>query len=345
MKERLWITLGLSTMLWLGAKAAQAGGISGEDTAPDDGVGETAIATALDRANTPSTAMILSFNLPSPPVTESQSLDPGELPAAEAPTPLPVPPIWPPVSATDQPVPPPPGMNTSTMQQEQVTATGAASPPTPASAGEIFTGSSDSLVARAIGHAEGTRTPEGAHTAAYYGHTDPGNGAWNLGSFSYQHGAETPAIADTQQLLRLQGQDQQLQQQAIQKGLTLTLAERLNGLDLANQAPNTALTHYIDRLYQAYSLGLTGDEAILWARTRSFLEPDSGRWNAPGLGNTIQGVSRDQQRRLTAIAEVLAQADPALPPAAPESSEVAAIADYVISLDLPASPNLATPPE
>lgn len=345
MKVRLWITLGLGTMLWLGAEAAQAEGISGESQAADEEVGETAIAAAPNRANPPSTAMILSFTLPILPVTEDQNLEPGALPTAEAPPPLPVPPIWPPVSATDQPVPPPPGMDTATMQKQIAAATGAAPPPTPAAAGDLFSGGSESLVARTIGHAEGTRTPEGARTAAYYGHTDPGNGAWNLGSFSYQHGAETPVAADTQQLLRLQRQDQQLQQQAAQKGLSLTLEERLNGLDLANQATTTALTHYIERLHQAHSLGLTGNEAILWARTRSFLEPDSGQWNAPGLGNTIQGVSRDQQRRLTAIAKVLAQGTPILPPAASANAELAAIADYVISLDLPASPHLATAPD
>jgi hypothetical protein len=46
-------------------------------------------------------------------------------------------------------------------------------------------------------------------------------------------------------------------------------------------------------------------EAILWARTRSFLDPDTGRWNAPGLGNTVQHISADQARRQAAIAQVL----------------------------------------
>ena len=63
----------------------------------------------------------------------------------------------------------------------------------------LFHGGSNSLVARAVGNAEGTRTPDGGYTAAYYGHVDPGNHKWNLGSFSYQHGAKSPADADAKQ--------------------------------------------------------------------------------------------------------------------------------------------------
>ncbi|OLP18842.1 hypothetical protein BST81_07950, partial [Leptolyngbya sp. 'hensonii'] len=70
----------------------------------------------------------------------------------------------------------------------------------------LFQGGSFSLVAKAVGAAEGTRTPDGGRTWAYYGHRDPGNGVWNLGSFSYQHGADSPAEADVKQLRRLTGQ-------------------------------------------------------------------------------------------------------------------------------------------
>lgn len=70
----------------------------------------------------------------------------------------------------------------------------------------MFEGDEHSLVAIAIGSAEGTRTPEGNKTSAYYGHIDPGNGVWNLGSFSYQHGAASPEAADQQQLKQLQAQ-------------------------------------------------------------------------------------------------------------------------------------------
>lgn len=171
----------------------------------------------------------------------------------------------------------------------------------------LFQGGSDSLIARTVGSAEGTRTVDGLRTRAYYGHSDPGNGVWNLGSFSYQHGATSPEEADDKQLRRLQNQSQTLQEQAAAKGLTLTLEEKLNGIDLANQSPRAALSRggYIDRLAQARDLRLVGEEAILWARTRSYLDPDTEQWNAPGLGNTAAGVSHDQERRMRAIARAL----------------------------------------
>ena len=100
--------------------------------------------------------------------------------------------------------------------------------------------------------AEGTRTPSGQPTHAYYGHTDPGNGVWNMGTFSYQHGASSPKEADSKQLKRLQKQGKTLEQQATQADLSMSLGEVLNALDLANQSPRAALERggYIDRLAQ-----------------------------------------------------------------------------------------------
>lgn len=172
---------------------------------------------------------------------------------------------------------------------------------------ELFAGGSDSLVARAVGSAEGTRTPEGGKTWAYYGHVDPGNGAWNMGSFSYQHGASSPDDADRRQLDRLWRQYQVIQESAIAAGLRLGLEEQLNGIDLANQAPLAALDEggYVDRLRQAYERGFRGSEAVLQARTYSYLNPRTNRWEAPGLGNTLEGISRDQARRQGAIAEAM----------------------------------------
>ena len=171
----------------------------------------------------------------------------------------------------------------------------------------LFDGGTDSLVARAVGSAEGTRTPEGHKNPAYFGHTDPGNQVWNLGTFSYQHGASTPEEADAKQLKRLQQQTQLLSQKAQEKGLTLSPEELLNGIDLANQAPLAALDRggYIDWLQEAQALGMTGAEAIVWARTRSFIDPDTQRWNAPGLGNNIYSIAHDQERRADAIARAM----------------------------------------
>ncbi|MBD2259194.1 hypothetical protein [Pseudanabaena sp. FACHB-2040] len=219
----------------------------------------------------------------------------------------------------------------------------------------LFEGGSNSLVARTVGSAEGTRTAEGQRTSAYFGHVDPGNGVWNLGTFSYQHGATTPEEADVRQLQRLQAQTAVIQQKALDQGLELSLQETLNGIDLANQAPLAALGpgSYIDWLTQARKLGLSGDEAIVWARTRAFLDPDTQRWNAPGLGNNVYSISRDQERRMLAIARALdnyqaqnpalpqealtataTAADPSAPAAPTVSQETEETVDEIFHLDL-----------
>jgi hypothetical protein len=177
----------------------------------------------------------------------------------------------------------------------------------------LFQGGSNSLVAIAVGTAEGTRTPDGGKTWAYEGHVDPGNGRWNLGSFSFQHCPEvlyrcaTPEEADEFQLRRLQTQSDLLRQLAAELGMDLSLEEELNGIDLANQSPEAALSAggYIDWLKEAKEIGLTGRDAILWARTRSFIDPTTGLWNAPGLGNNEAQITQDQERRMNAVGEAI----------------------------------------
>ncbi len=169
----------------------------------------------------------------------------------------------------------------------------------------IFEGGPDSLVARTVGTAEGTRVWNGEKTQAYYGHIDPGNGVWNRGTFSYQHEAHSPEDADTKQLQRLKLQGLQLEEQAQKQGLKLTLEERLNGIDLANQAPLAALDRggYIEQLAKARRLSMEDFDAIVWARTYAYLDPDTQQWNAPGLGNNVYSIDRDQRRRAAAIAQ------------------------------------------
>jgi hypothetical protein len=177
----------------------------------------------------------------------------------------------------------------------------------------LFAGGSNSLIARTVGHAEGTRTPDGRKTRAYYGHKDPGNGVWNLGSFSFQHCGEaryhcsTPEEADDRQLQRLQSQHTALQRRAGAAKLQMTLLEELNAVDLANQAPLAALSNqgYIDRLLQAKQKGFKGQDAILEARVWSYWSPQKNRWDAPGLGNVEISIRHDQDRRLLAIARAL----------------------------------------
>lgn len=223
---------------------------------------------------------------------------------------------------------------------------------------DIFAGGSNSLVARTVGSAEGTRTVDGHKTPAYHGHTDPGNGVWNLGSFSYQHEAANPEEADEKQLARLQRQDQTLKQHADRLDVTnyeSDLTVRLNGIDLANQSPMAALAEdgggYIDRLKQAHEMGLIGSEAVLWARVRSYLDPDTNRWNAPGLGNTVENISHDQERRMDAIARAFEvyQAEVARFAAKPPSQPVSPPqpqdpVDQIVSQDLSQTPKSAEQP-
>jgi hypothetical protein len=172
----------------------------------------------------------------------------------------------------------------------------------------LFVGNSHSLVAKAVGAAEGTRTPSGGYTRFFNGHTDPGNGVWNLGTFSYQHGASSPEEADQKQLRRLREQASDIRYRADRVGIQLGLEEELNGIDLANQSPLAALGSpgYAEWLSQAYEKGLRGQDAILWARVQGYWDVKRGRWNAPGLGNTEPLIRRDQRRRMQAVAQAIA---------------------------------------
>lgn len=172
-----------------------------------------------------------------------------------------------------------------------------------ASLDALFFGGANSVVARSVGHAEGTRTASGQQTAAYYGHIDPGNSAWNVGSFSYQHQAHSPADADRRQLQRLKSQAATLRQQAVALNVPFGLQEELNGIDLANQAPLAALGEngYVPRLAEAYERELQGADAIVWARTWAYVDPATQQLNAPGLGNRLWQVRADQARRRQAI--------------------------------------------
>lgn len=214
--------------------------------------------------------------------------------------PQPSPALQPPTAPALPPLVPPLAIETAPAQASS-------SPKTDFTLKDLFAGDSDSLVAVTVGNAEGTRAPDGKQNKAFYGHSDPGNGVWNLGTFSYQHGAASPEEADTKQLNRLKKQAQVIQEKATAMGMKLTLEETLNGIDLANQAPQAVIDSqgYVEWLVEAYARGMSGSDAILWARVQSFIDPKTQQWNAPGLGNTAESITRDQNRRMQAIARAL----------------------------------------
>lgn len=186
-------------------------------------------------------------------------------------------------------------------------------PPPPRPSTEIalnalFHGGSDSLVAIAIGRAEGTRLPDGRKTFAYYGRSNTSNQAWRIGTFSSTDEAVSPEEADQQYLDQLYQQATTLQEQAIEQDLQWDDETQLNAIDVAHQSTDAALGNegFVGRLQQAHTMGMTDSEAILWARTRSFLDPDTEEWNSPRRPNSVQDITDDQARRQEAIAQVLA---------------------------------------
>ena len=156
---------------------------------------------------------------------------------------------------------------------------------------------SDLTLVCAIGTAEGTRDQNCEPTAAYSGHTDPGNGADNLGSFSYQHGATSPKEADQKQLARLRQAEKTLQSQSNSKfGQPLSKPALGAALDLWNQSPQAGES-FVNHL----PTSAPSTSQIIAARTGSYVDPTTGQLDAPGLGNHSAQVEADQARRTDAV--------------------------------------------
>jgi hypothetical protein len=107
---------------------------------------------------------------------------------------------------------------------------------------------SNAPFSKIIGAAEGNRTPKGGKTPHYYGHTDPGDKLWNIGSFSRanarfpgQKPAKTPQEADAKHL----------------KSLEKDKEKYVNALKAKNLNPNNALlaSTYFDAINQSVRAG------------------------------------------------------------------------------------------
>jgi LysM repeat protein len=195
-----------------------------------------------------------------------------------------------------------------------------------------------------IGQAEGTRTPSGGFRDAYYGHTDPGNGVANSGSFSLQHAAGmTPEQADARQLARLSRQIPAFETAARAAGLDPNNAALATAyLDLYNQSP-TAAARFVDQLDYLNTNGVSAD-TLVDLRVRSFVNQETGeRFRLPGGGQAGGGfvniarqtlgrepterevqavIRRDQDRRVSAMEAALPTAVTAAPaPAVPSPTQ------------------------
>ncbi len=150
----------------------------------------------------------------------------------------------------------------------------------------------------AVGSAEGTRDKDCDQTEAFWGHKDPGNGADNIGTFSYQHGGvATPEEADAKQLKKIRDVEKLILSRAADAGVTLNKTEILGIIDQFNQS-------------EAAALGRNGTlDLIIKARSESYIDPDTGELDAPGLGNNMPQVIQDQTRRMEAIAESMRRQD------------------------------------
>lgn len=154
---------------------------------------------------------------------------------------------------------------------------------------------SDEVLKRAIGRAEGTRDRNGNPTAAFNGHTDPGNRKRNQGSFSYQHGASSPDEADQKWLAVLRKAEPEIQQQAIAKfNQPLSKAALVAALDAYTQSPDAG-KRFVPHLATADP----SPEQLIAARTAALAE------SRRVLGGPPLNVSADQQRRVNALLEQL----------------------------------------
>ncbi|HIK32735.1 MAG TPA: hypothetical protein IGS17_16340 [Oscillatoriales cyanobacterium M59_W2019_021] len=164
---------------------------------------------------------------------------------------------------------------------------------------ELLFASPDSTGSVAIGMAEGTRTVDGGKTSIWDAHTDPGNRKRNQGTFSNQIDGSNPEEADKLQLERVR----KFANKLAWANPDLTELELVGGADLYNQAPKAAAV-YLDKLEEAKEKGLSGLEAIVEARTNSYITPE-GKLDAPGLRNSVDFVRHDQNRRMSEIEKAL----------------------------------------
>lgn len=168
---------------------------------------------------------------------------------------------------------------------------------------------SNAAAAIVIGNAEGTRRPDGGFTAAFGGHTDPGNAAHNRGSFSYQHEASSPADADRRQLQTLQGRLPAYEAAAREAGLDPNNARLASAyLDLYNQSPSAA-QRFLNQLDTLRGRPL--DVATLTQlRVNSFVDASTGERfrlsNGGQAGSGFATIARNQLGRTPTEAEVQA---------------------------------------
>lgn len=157
-----------------------------------------------------------------------------------------------------------------------------------------------SLVPIAVGTAEGTRTPDGKFTQAYWGHADPGNGKCNLGSFSYQGlEVDSPKAADAAQLKKLRGQLLSEFNWHFPSDLfkaSEMLVPFVTACDVFTQSEAACLFKggFMERASRFLNLSTA---QLIDSRVKSYYDPKTEKLDAPGFGNNLARLHADQTRR------------------------------------------------
>jgi hypothetical protein len=128
-----------------------------------------------------------------------------------------------------------------------------------------------------IGVNEGTRRSDGGFNDAYYGHTDPGDGAQNRGTVSARSGTPEEADQNWRGILKqTQAQyDDVLVDLGVPAGSPEHQALMFNILDLRVQAP-AAVESFVSQIPQILESGISA-ESLGLARHNSFINPTTGR--------------------------------------------------------------------
>lgn len=179
----------------------------------------------------------------------------------------------------------------------------------------MLSGGSSSIIAIAVGCAENTRTKDGKFTAAWDGHEDPGNGARNQGSFSYQGPASSATDADRKQIEKFRtillprflelfgGQALTRVQSRI---LWAIACDCFTQSELACTGQGgflDQLKKYIKEPAIVYKSQL--DWFVEW-RYQAYFDPKTEQLDAPGFGNNPTRLRADQERRTKAVLEAIA---------------------------------------
>jgi tape measure domain-containing protein len=108
----------------------------------------------------------------------------------------------------------------------------------------LFNGGSNSIAAKVIGMSEGNRTASGGFTKSASGHTDPGNDAANIGSFSAQGRLNKGSVEASDRAVieeDLKPSLSKLQAAATAAGVQVTPKLMMNFLDMVVQSPAAAM--------------------------------------------------------------------------------------------------------